>query len=47
MRGSPLALVLETGCRLLPHTPQRGHGRLRARLIKCGQQPPHPVCLSA
>lgn len=30
---------------VLPHTPQRGHGRLRARLIKCGQQPPTP-CVS-
>lgn len=46
VRGSPLALVLETGLRLLPHTLQWGCGRLQARLIKCGQQSPS-VCLSA
>lgn len=46
MRGSPLALVLETGLRLLPHTLQWGRGRLQACLIKCGQQSPS-VYLSA
>lgn len=39
VRGAPLALVLETGRRLLPHTPQWGHGGLRARLIKWAAAP--------